>query len=211
MVKSALCVALGLVGAFSSVVAQQPYRSVPREQSHSTGVSNAPLSLTLYRPKASGAGGDTLLLHNGAVPLWLDGPQVSTGIIDPGYSFASQWVQMGFTSSGVFPPALSSGRQPMLQSSSPGRPRSSDGKDLVTDGKDSSNEMVSSSGNPVYYGGEVGFLYGRSSGNGGGDLYETYITGTVGNDKFQISAGALYDDWNSNGRSVKFRSFAVPR
>ena len=99
----------------------------------------------------------------------------------------------------------------MLQSSSPGRPRSSDGKDLVTDGKDSSNEMVSSSGNPVYYGGEVGFLYGRSSGNGGGDLYETYITGTVGNDKFQISAGASYDDWNSNGRGVKFRSFAVPR
>jgi hypothetical protein len=209
MVKRALCVALGLVGALSSAVAQQPHHSVPREKSHSTAVSNAPLSLSLYAPKASGAAADSLLLHNGAVPLWLDGPQVSTGIVDPGYSFASQWVQMGFTSSGVFPPALSSGGQPPLQSSSPGRPRSSG--DLAADGKDSSNEMVSSSGNPVYYGGEVGFLYGHASGNGGGDMYETYITGTVGNDKFQISAGALYDEWNGNGRGLKFRSFGVPR
>jgi hypothetical protein len=79
------------------------------------------------------------------------------------------------------------------------------------DGKDLPNEVMSSSGGPIYYGGEVGFMYGHSSGNGGGDMYETYITGTVGNDKFQISAGASYDDWNGNGRGVRFRSFAAPR
>jgi len=35
--------------------------------------------------------------------------------------------------------------------------------------------------------------------------------GTVGNDKFQITAGASYDEWNSNGRGVRFRSFGAPR
>jgi hypothetical protein len=211
MVKRALCVALGLVGACFPAVAQQAHHSIGRKQTGSTGASNAPLSLSLYSPKASSAAHDSLLLHNGAVPLWLDGPQVSTGIIDPGYSFASQWVQMGFTSSGIFPPPLLGAGQPPLQNSSPGRARGSDGKDLGTDGKDSVNEMVSSSGNLIYYGGEVGFLYGRWSGNGGGDMYETYITGTVGNDKFQINAGAAFDEWNGNGRGLRLRSFAAPR
>ncbi len=211
MVKRAVCVALGLLVASLPAVAQQAHHSITRKHVRPTSVSNVPLSLSLYRSKMAAAAGDSLLLHNGVVPLWLDGPQVSTGIIDPGYSFASQWVQMGFTSSGVFPPALLGPGQPPLQSSSAGRPRGSDGKDLGTDGKDLPNEILSSSGSPIYYGGEVGFLYGRWSGNGGGDMYETYITGTVGNDKFQITAGASYDDWNGNGRAVKFRSFAAPR
>jgi hypothetical protein len=71
--------------------------------------------------------------------------------------------------------------------------------------------MLSSPLNPIYYGGEVGFLYGRWSGKGGGDMWETYVVGTVGNDKFQITAGAAFDEWNGTGRSVRFRSFTAPR
>ena len=211
MVQRALCVALGLFVALLPAVAQQPHRSISREQTRSNSVLNAPLSLSLYRPKNSGATDGSLLLHNGSVPLWLDGAQVSTGVIDPSYNFASQWVQMGFTSSDLFPAALLSAAQPPAQRPRAGRVHSLDGKDIGADEKDSPDEMLSSSLNPIYYGGEVGFLYGRWSGKGGGDMWETYVVGTVGNDKFQITAGASYDEWDANGRGLRFRSFAAPR
>jgi len=209
MVQRVLCVAVGLFGVLLPAVAQQAHRSISREQSRSNSVSNVPLSLSLYRPKNSAPADSSLLLRNGSVPLWLDGAQVGNGGIDPGYSFVSQWVQMGF--SDLFPAALLSGAQPPAQRPSAGRVHASDGKDLGADGKDSPAEMQNSSLDPVYYGGEVGVLYGRWSGKGGGDMWQTYIVGTVGNDKVQITAGASYDEWNANGRSVRFRSFAAPR
>jgi hypothetical protein len=50
---------------------------------------------------------------------------------------------------------------------------------------------------PNYYvTGEVGFLYGRSTGKFGGEYKEAYILGEVGNEKMQISVGASYEDWN---------------
>jgi hypothetical protein len=210
MVQRALCVALGLFGALLPAVAQQPHRSIIREPSRSNTVLNAPLSLSLYRLKNPGAADGSLLLHNGPVPLWLDGTQVSNGIVNPGYSFASQWVQMGFMSPDLLPPALLSADQPPAQRPSAGRVHGSDGKDLGA-GKDSPDEMLSSSLNPIYYGGEVGFLYGRWSGKGGGDMWESYVVGTVGNDKFQITGGASYDEWNGSGRTGRFRSFGAPR
>ena len=47
-----------------------------------------------------------------------------------------------------------------------------------------------------YVTGEVGFLYGHSSGKFGGDYMEGYIFGEVGNDRIHISAGASYEQWN---------------
>ena len=210
MVKRALCVALGLLGALLPAVAQQPHHSVKREQSRSAAASGAPLSLSLYSPKVWGATTNSLLLHNGSVPLWLDGTQPSNGIADRSYGFASSWVQLGFTSVDFLPAAFSSG-QSAAQRPGAGRVHGTEGKNLGVDAKDSPAEMLSSPANPIYYGGEVGFLYGRWSGKGGGDMWETYVVGTVGNDKFQITAGASYDEWNTNGRSVRFRSFAAPR
>src|SRR5438034_173614 len=52
------------------------------------------------------------------------------------------------------------------QRPSTGRVHRSDGKDLGADGKDSPGEVLNSSLNPVYCGGEVGVLYGRWSGKG---------------------------------------------
>jgi hypothetical protein len=211
MVQRALCVVLGLFGALLPAVAQQAHRPIIREQSRSKSVLNAPLSLSVYPPKNSGAADTSLLLHKGSVPLWLDGPGLSNGIVGPSYGFASSWVQLGFMSSDLFPAALLSADRPSAQRPSAGRVHGLDGKDLGADGKDSPDEILSSSQNPIYYGGEVGFLYGRWSGKGGGDMWETYVVGTVGNDKFQITAGASYDEWNGNGRSLRFRSFAAPR
>ena len=209
MVQRVLCVALGLSGALLPAVAQQPHRSISREQTRSNSVSNSPLSLSLYRPKNSVATDSSLLLRNGSVPLWMDGAQVNNGGIYPGYSFVSQWVQMGF--SDLFPAALSSAAPPSAQRPSAGPVHGSDGKDLGAGGKDSPTEVRNSSLDPVYYGGEVGVLYGRWSGKGGGDMWQTYIIGTVGNDKVQITAGASYDEWSGNGRSLRFRSIGAPR
>ncbi|MBO0695132.1 MAG: hypothetical protein J2P56_03425 [Verrucomicrobia bacterium] len=209
MVKRALCVAVGLLGALSSVLAQQAHHSVTPKHSRSIRMLSTPLSLNLYQPQV--AANRSLLLHNGSVPLWLDGPQLSSAGFDPGYSFTSQWVHMGFMSSDLIPAELLNVDQGPMPRQSTGRVHAADGKDLGAEGKDLPNEMLGSSLNPVYVGGEVGFLYGRWSGKGGGDMWETYVEGTVGNDKFQITAGASYDEWNGNGRSLRFRSFAAPR
>jgi hypothetical protein len=45
-----------------------------------------------------------------------------------------------------------------------------------------------------YAGGEVGFLYGRSTGKFGGEYKQAYIIGEVGDEKFHISAGASYEE-----------------
>ncbi len=50
----------------------------------------------------------------------------------------------------------------------------------------------------IYVGGEIGFLYGRSSGKYGREDFQTYIIGTVGNEKFSITAGYLHQE--SSGR-----------
>ena len=52
-----------------------------------------------------------------------------------------------------------------------------------------------------YVTGEVGFVYGRSTGKFGGDYKEGYIIGEVGNDKVHITVGASYEDWN--GRTLR--------
>ena len=63
-------------------------------------------------------------------------------------------------------------------------------------GNDSSKEAVDlrRPGLLDYAGGEVGFLYGRSTGKFGGEYKQAYIIGEVGDDKFHISAGASYEE-----------------
>jgi hypothetical protein len=53
-----------------------------------------------------------------------------------------------------------------------------------------------------YVSGEVGFLYGRSTGKFDREVEAGYIFGEVGNDKFSISAGALFE--HSSGRVPRF-------
>ena len=50
----------------------------------------------------------------------------------------------------------------------------------------------------IHASGEVGFLYGKSSGKYGREDFQTYIIGTVGNEKFSITAGVLHQE--SSGR-----------
>src|SRR5436190_11909584 len=72
MVQRTLCVALAFFVTLLPVVAQQPqpHRWTSREHTKSNSVSNAPLSLSLYRSKNPVANDSSFLLHNGSVPLW---------------------------------------------------------------------------------------------------------------------------------------------
>ena len=82
----------------------------------------------------------------------------------------------------------------------PGLPVASPQRPLATSvaarARDSSKEVidVQRTGLFDYAGGEVGFLYGRSTGKFGGDFKQAYIIGEVGDDKFHISAGAVYEE-----------------
>jgi hypothetical protein len=64
------------------------------------------------------------------------------------------------------------------------------------DGKDYSSveSLAMEKASLSWTGGEVGFLYGHSTGKFGGDLFSTYITGGVGNDHMQINVGAGYEE-----------------
>ena len=80
---------------------------------------------------------------------------------------------------------------------------------VPVDGKDSPSEVVTSPLNPIYYSGELGVFYGRSSGKFGREIMQTYFLGEVGNDKFLIRVGAAYEE--ANGCFPRFRSFTGPR
>jgi hypothetical protein len=66
----------------------------------------------------------------------------------------------------------------------------------ATSGKDSPDRPFDLRPNFNYVTGEIGFVYGHSSGKFGGDYLEGYIFGEVGNDKIHINAGASYEEWN---------------
>lgn len=65
------------------------------------------------------------------------------------------------------------------------------------DNKNSSDQVVDlRAPDRFYYGGEFGVLYGKSTGKYGREDFSTYILGTIGNDKFQITAGYLHQETN---------------
>ena len=66
----------------------------------------------------------------------------------------------------------------------------------ATSAKDSSDRPFDLRPSFGYVTGEVGFLYGRSTGKFGGEYKEGYIIGEVGNEKIHISVGASYEEWN---------------
>ena len=75
----------------------------------------------------------------------------------------------------------------------------------MLDSKDSYDDGVVEikSTNRIRAGGEFGVLYGKSTGTYGREDFQTYIIGTVGNDKFSISAGYLHQE--SSGRVPRWR------
>jgi hypothetical protein len=193
MIRRALSVAVGLLGVCFALAAQQTNWRAAIQNEHAS-------ALSLYQPKILNAKDSSLLLHKGPVYAWLDGGRLAS---------QSALAEIGMASLDLFPvsylPPSASGvatarRGSATTDSSPGN--------FGMDGKDMPGMMMSLP-DQVYYGGEVGVMYGRWTGKGGGDLMQSYILGTVGNDKFQISVGAEYEE--SSGRSARYRSYVFPR
>jgi hypothetical protein len=90
-----------------------------------------------------------------------------------------------------------------LPTFSPVAPRSA-ASPAMLDAKDSFDDVMEfKSTNRIRASGEVGFLYGKSSGKYGREDFQSYIIGTVGNEKFSITAGYLHLE--SSGRVPRWR------
>lgn len=68
-----------------------------------------------------------------------------------------------------------------------------------SDSKDSLDRIIAlEAQSKVRFGGEVGFLYGKSTGKYGREDFAGYIMGSVGNDKFSINVGYLHQESTFN-------------
>ncbi len=203
MLKGALVLALGLLGICFPVAAQQAKHSgaAKHRLGASAVTSLAPASnLSLYRPTIASASNNSLLFRNGPVRAWSDGAQLMS---------ESAFVQIGMAPLGLFPAAyLAPSDNGPVSTRRPAAVSNSRSEMLASDGKDLPNEMISSPLNPVYYTGEVGFMYGRWSGKGSGDYIGSYVWGQAGDDKFQITAGASFENWSGNSPRIRGYSFS---
>ena len=73
----------------------------------------------------------------------------------------------------------------------------------LSDNKNSVDRIVDlRATDKVRFGGEIGFLYGKSTGSGfGREDYAGYVIGTVGNEHFSITAGYYRQETSYKGAS----------
>ena len=180
MMKRALVIILGFVGFSFPLAAQRSLDSGS--------------IFAFYRPEIFTTVDSSVLLHDLPVLTLLDGQRLPV---------SSELGRMGRAPLDLFPVAFlrvaKAHQTQKVKASAVYR----------TAAKDSPAEVIESRVDPLYYGGEVGVLYGQWTGKYGGEVMQGYMTGTVGNDKVQITAGAEYEE--SNVRVPRFRSFGPPR
>ena len=176
MTKRALLAVAGFLGLCSPLFGQQTNRAAQSDAftlKQLTESRTADISAAFGQP-------ENVLLNNSFVwlaPLTLaDGPFLS-------HSNAFGW--MDARSSDVLAPA-------------PARERPNGSAAPATDSADDVVDLRSSS----YAHGEIGLLYGRSTGKFGREVKSGYIIGDVGDDNIHISVGAFYEE--SSGRVPRF-------
>lgn len=174
MIKRAVTAVVGLFCLCFSVSAQQTvYEPISAEDLRKTGEVDLGPALTLNRPDAFNAVDSVLLLHSLPVTTMLDGRR-----------FPISGQSHGMLD--LFPVAfltevdVHKAPSPMLSTEEPGG-------------------VLDLRLNKVYSGGEFGIFYGKTDGKYSTDLFQTYIMGGVGNDKFQISAGMMYEESSGTG------------
>jgi hypothetical protein len=176
MTKRLVLVVATFLSVCLSIGAEQP-RTLSLAQLNSLASENSrPL---FFRPTVFSRLGDPLLIDGSVGPATFSSRET--------FSLATTFNLVGTPTS--FLPTT-------MATESPSRSvRATSSKD-----KDSSDYPLDL--RPGYYvTGEVGFVYGRSTGKFGGDYKEGYIIGEVGNDKVHITVGASYEDWN--GRTFR--------
>jgi hypothetical protein len=204
MFKGALFLALGLIAGCFPVLAQQARHSGAaqhRAAGHAITPFEQSSTLSFYRANVVSGSNATLLFHNGPVRAWSDGAQLAN---------ETALARIGIAPLGLFPVTyLAPSDVGPVPTSKPGAVSNSRTQLVATpDGKDLPSEMISSPLKDVYYTGEVGFVYGRWSGKGNGDYWQNYVWGQVGNDKFQINAGASFENWSGNSPRIRAYQFS---
>jgi hypothetical protein len=201
MFRGALVLALGLFAVCFPLAAQQAKHSGAAQNCLAASAVrplDAVSNLSIYQSNVMKAS-NSILFHNGPVRAWSDGAQLVS---------ESAFVQIGMAPLGLFPAAYLApsdvGPSPVRKQSAAPDYRSAN---LATESQDLSAEMLGSPLNQVYYTGEVGFVYGQWSGKGSGDYAGSYIWGQAGNDKFQITAGASFENWNGNSPKIRAYPF----
>jgi hypothetical protein len=185
MPKRAVLIVLGLLG-LSLPLAAQP--TSPREQT-GDGTAEPEISsccaletgstLNLYPSDVFSTADSAALVHDLPLRTVWEGPELPV---------SSALGRMGTMPADLFPLAYLSPVKARKVNDSP-----TSGKDA----KDSPDQPVDVSRPSRYYvGGEVGLSYGRFLGKVSGDDFQQYIVGTVGNDKFQITASVSHDELN---------------
>jgi len=203
MFKGALVLALGFLAICFPALAQQAKHSGAaqhRVAAHVVPAFEHNSTLSLYLSNVASASNASLLFHNGPVRAWSDGAQLAS---------ETALAQIGMAPLGLFPLTYLA---PSDIGPVPMRPSAASNSRVqmgATDAKDLTSEWISSPSNQVYYTGEVGFVYGQWSGRGNGDYWQNYVWGQVGNDKFQINAGASFENWSGN--SPKIRAYPFSR
>jgi hypothetical protein len=192
VIKGTLLFGLGFLSFCFSAAAQQSSGSkqtedkVMLEEYRRPDVLDAASTLTLDRPEILNTVDSLVLIQNLGLLTLLEGGRLPV---------SSELGRMGRAPLDIFPDALPAAEV-------------EEGNRVAVyapvDGKDSPSEVTRSPLNPIYAGGEMGVLYGSSSGKFGGDILQTYIVGEVGNEKFHITVGASHEE--SSGRLLRFRS-----
>jgi hypothetical protein len=175
MIKRAL---LGVLGFFSlclPLAAQQAAdETITLGQLRNTSALDAASALTLYQPDIFSTVDSSILIHGLPVPTLLDGRR---------FPVSNELTRMGMMPLDLFPIAfLSAVEAPKVNAS----PRQ---------GTDSPGELENLRLNRgLYSSGEMGVLYGTTTGKFGYETKQAYIQGTVGNDRFQITAGVSSEE-----------------
>ena len=130
-----------------------------------------------------------------AQPLPLSGSLLDQPTIN------SPWVSLENQDRFMFSTAFGSMRatEPFLPSFDPSTPLTT--AYISPDNKSSVDKIVDlHTPSQIRYGGEIGFLYGKSTGSGvGREDFAGYVIGTVGNDKFSITAGYYRQETSFSG------------
>jgi len=161
---------------------------VAAQQNNPTDEFDAAAALALYRPEIFSTVDSLALIDRLPVLNFLDGTRLPV---------SSEMGRMG-TAPVEFPSITY-----MSLAYVSAAPAQKVKKASQVDGKESPGDVINSPSDHYYYGGEMGFLYGRSTGKFGYDDFETYIVGEVGDDKFHISVGASYEELNGHGPRLR--------
>lgn len=177
MLKRALLAVLGVLGLCLPIAAQvnpvgsDEYQSIALEDLQKTGAVDIPAALALYQPDSFSQSGNGVLIYGFPALTLLDGHRFlisgPLGRLAPG---------------DLFPVVFVSGVNVQKINSSP------------MYGVDSPGGVLDVRLNRTFSGGEFGVFYGKSDGKFGYEEKQAHIIGSVGNDKFQITAGAVYEE-----------------